>query len=1039
MLEDVQPPVLLLTRDFAASVPEAYSGHLLWLEEVVAAGPAGEAAGEEAGQSYSGMLGPLSQLFESGQARVPRAQPSDAAYVIFTSGTTGRPKGVVVEHSSLANLIGNCLGHMDVTPSSRTFQLSSLSFDVSIGEIFMTLCSGACLVVADTRNWRDALLHSNTTHLCITPSALGLLHPRELPTMKRVSAGGEQLPAALAREWAAALTLVNGYGPTETTVYATMMPMSATVEEVSIGKPLPNYYCHVLDQQMQLLPIGVAGELHIGGAGVARGYLRRPELTSARFVANPFAEGRLYKSGDLARWREDGTLMCLGRIDQQVKLRGQRIELGEIEAAAREGCAQVESAAALVHTAGSRQQLVLCVTPATVDTAVLRAALRDRLPVYMQPAVVVQLERMPLTSSDKVDTRALVREVEASALATSDTSTSAEEESDPMLQLVLEELGGIIQPGGAALDASAPLLGLGVDSLTAIALTRRLSARLNQPISPMLVLDSASARALAISLAGLEIAAQASVGGLEGDAAAASTQHSSMVPPFAAGVDATAKLLVSGLQEQLLLHSQMQPESKLYHCVLQVQLPGHCSEAVARAALQTLVRRHAIMRTWYSWAAEERAFVQVVLPADGFMVPLTVSCEARDEWHASLSSLQSAPPFDLAKEPPIRALLLQHRDEVQGPSLLLLELHHIMYDADSLGVIHSELLSFCSALIEGRPLPLAHYPLQYADVMGGGASTLTETAADGVEWWRLKLAGAPDALELPLDHPRPTSHATGLARTVPVRIEAAEAAQLRALCRKQEVTLMCGPLTVWCALLLRLSGQEELVVGQPFSMRHTAELESVVGYFITMLPLRLSQPSGASFGETMGRVQVELREAMRHAHVPLQRIVSAHRAAHAHPLSEPLFQTTFQLFPAREGAQSASGELDGGGGSRSALCDLEMTLSDTAEGHIAGSLSYDSAVLHASTGAHLVRQFSLLLRGVLGAGLAGVLAALPLMDEAERSELVRMSKGAEAQLPTQHVHEMISTQASRHPDAVALECMSSEDEKDVGRVASSAG
>ena len=266
MLEDLQSPVLLLTRDLAASVPDAYNAPLLWLEEVVAAGQAGDAGGEEAGQSYSGMLGPLSQLFESTQERVPGVQPSDAAYVIFTSGTTGRPKGVVVEHSSLANLVCNCQRHMDITPWNRTFVFASLSFDQSMSEVFMTLCTGACLIVADTRNWRDALVNSRATHLMITPSGLELLHPHELPSMKRVTAGGEPLPAALARKWSAALMHVNRYGPTETTICATMMPMTPTVEEVSIGKPLPNYCCHVLDQQMQLLPIGVAGELHIGGA-----------------------------------------------------------------------------------------------------------------------------------------------------------------------------------------------------------------------------------------------------------------------------------------------------------------------------------------------------------------------------------------------------------------------------------------------------------------------------------------------------------------------------------------------------------------------------------------------------------------------------------------------------------------------------------------------------------------------------------------------------------------------------------------------------
>eukprot|EP00899_Mesostigma_viride_P005937 jgi/Mesvir1/15344/Mv06549-RA.1 len=403
--------------------------------------------------------------------------PMDLAYVLFTSGTTGRPKGVMVEHRNACNLVACLIDRWQLDGSSRVLQLANPSFDASVAEVFGTLAAGGTLVVHPLgSDPQDSL--RRVTCAFVVPSVLSMFNPAHFPGLSTLCIGGEMVPLHMATSWAAGRRCLNGYGPTESCVFATMGQMTAEDQSVSIGGPLPNVRVYVLDAYLQPTPIGVPGELYIGGAGVARGYANRHDLTKERFLDNPFAAGRLYRTGDLARWLPDGRLQCLGRLDRQVKLSGVRIELGEVESVL-EACPGVAKAVALLQDVGcnsdglvsSSKRLVAYTVPASVQVDVLMEAARRTLPSYMVPSAVVALERLPVTISGKVDAR---------ALPPVDLSTSAGRDYvaprsvyEARVQAVCQDVLGV-----ASLSVLTSFHEYGINSLTAMALVHQMRERL---------------------------------------------------------------------------------------------------------------------------------------------------------------------------------------------------------------------------------------------------------------------------------------------------------------------------------------------------------------------------------------------------------------------------------------------------------------------------------------------------------------------------------------------------------------------------------
>ena len=479
---------------------------------------------------------------------------------------------------------------------------------------------------------------------------------------------------------------------------------------------------------------------------------------------------------------------------------------------------------------------------------------------------------------------------------------------------------------------------------------------------------------------------------------------------FALGSKTQEALTV--FQQNFFMYQQLYPDSTALNGSVQIELMGPCEPYAARAALHALVSRHSILRTVYHFDGMQ--YLQMVLPVGEFECPLADRLEALGK------------PFDLLHAPPLRAALVTTSDS----NVLVLELHHLVYDATTLAVVRAELRELLSCLISKREPTEPHSPApQYLSFSRWHVAQDAQRAAEMQEqlnWWVATLDGAPDRLELPLD--RPATALLGVCAEAPIYLKAPLVQQLQAVCASERVTLLCGLLAVWAVVLAVVSQQEEVMLGQPtdMRMRYGGEFSHCVGCFINTLPLRLGPIKHIELAPALHATQAALLALMEHAEVSLQSIVRACGARHtAHG---PLFQSRLQLLSAelRKEASHHRHRII-----FTADIDLSMNLWLESSGGVCGELKYDSAMFVADRVQGFIKQFYWFLHVALSAPKAPF-KELPLMDEAERSELVRMSKGVEAQLPTQHVHEMISTQASRHPDAVALECMSSEDEKDVG-------
>ena len=500
MCEDARVSLLLLVDETRPKAPPAFAQEQMLLD----------------------LAAELSESAPSESSPPFPCNPDDTLTIIFTSGSTGRPKGVTLLHRGAVNLATIFVARWGLTLVDRIFQWASPSFDVALWDYLLAFTSGATLLLW-RGHWQEALLRAKCTYTFLTPSALNTMSPSNLPTVRTIAVGGEQLPLGLATLWARSHLVVNAYGPTEATVETCVADMRPSDSVVEIGPPLPNYQVYVLDEAMQPLPRGMMGELYIGGVGLALEYVGREALTAERFVPDPFAhvharaqvagrvEGRLYRTGDHAKWTgAGGSIVCLGRIDGQVKLRGQRIELEEIEYAAHES-GLVDYAAAAVLAPDGRQQLVLYVSPEAVEGSALIEAMKERLPSYMVPAVVVQLAAMPLTGSGKLDRKALPPPPRAAPAATPATSTCQVSVGQPAssngpvhLHTVLDVIEECL---GSAVSADELLTGAGVDSLTSIKVVQRLQKRveeagetLTNKLRPTLVFENSTARAIAALL-----------------------------------------------------------------------------------------------------------------------------------------------------------------------------------------------------------------------------------------------------------------------------------------------------------------------------------------------------------------------------------------------------------------------------------------------------------------------------------------------------------------------------------------------------------
>ncbi|MEW5931246.1 MAG: amino acid adenylation domain-containing protein, partial [Gemmatimonadota bacterium] len=735
--------------------------------------------------------------------------PDNLAYVIYTSGSTGRPKGVLVEHRGVGNTfleLGRVYG---AAPGERNLAYAPLHFDASVADLFVALCNGAELVLAR----REAMLpgedllrtlrEERITHLKTMPSALAVTPVEALPELRVIVTGGETLPVEQVRRWGGGRRFFNGYGATEAGIRMTSSAYTADGGDPPIGRAVANTQLYVLDAWGEPVPMGVAGELYIGGVGVARGYLGRPELTAERFVPDPHrgvAGARLYRTGDVGRRRADGEVEFLGRSDFQVKVRGYRVELGEIEAVLR-GHPQVRDAVVLLREdAPGQQRLAAYVVPevgAELAAGRLRAHAAEQLPEYMVPGAYVVLEQLPTTANGKIDRRALPA-----------PERTADEAHAAPRSLGEELLAGIWAEvlGMETVGVEENFFGLGGHSLLATQVISRVRAAFGVEV-PLKALFEAP------TVAGLAGRIEA----LRGDGAL-------LAPPILPVPRDGSPLPLSFAQQRLWLVDRIEPGSAAYNMPSPLRLRGALELPVLRASLDALVRRHESLRTVFPEEGGRPA--QVVRPAGRVPLPMVdlrgLPDPARQAEARRLSGAEAMRPFDLARGPLLRGTLVRLDEEEH---VLLFNLHHVVSDGWSRGVLVREVSALYGAFSRGEEPRLPALPVQYADFAVWQREWLSgEVLEAQIGFWRERLEGAPPLLEIPTDRPRRAGQSP-LAARHPFALSPELSSGLRALSRREGATLFMTLLAGWQALLSRYSGQDDVVVGTPIAGRNRRETE----------------------------------------------------------------------------------------------------------------------------------------------------------------------------------------------------------------------
>jgi len=811
------------------------------------------------------------------------------AYVIYTSGSTGQPKGVAIEHKSAVAFLHWAKTVFGADELSGVLASTSICFDLSVFELFAPLSwGGKVILVENALALAELSENSNVTLLNTVPSALAelLTLGRLPPSLKTVNLAGEPLKPELVRKIYQTGTVekvYDLYGPSETTTYSTFT-LREREGRATIGRPIANTKIYLLDGAFQPVPVGVPGELYIGGAGVARGYLNRPELTQERFIRDPFAanaDERLYRTGDLARYLSDGNIEYLGRVDNQVKIRGYRIELGEIEATLNRHAGITQSVViadraipdSKLQITDWQKELIAFVVPngaAVPPDAELRGFLRQTLPEFMVPARFVALESLPLTPNGKVDRKALPA-LDGAGPRSAREFTAPHGEMEELVAQSWREVLGLEEIG-----VEDNFFDLGGHSLLATRVAARLrsSFHIELPLRKLFELPTISMLA-------------ACVGG-ELRRSQSGIVDAPIVPVARGGA-----LPLSSAQQRLWFLHKLDPDAIAYNIPAAYRIAGVLDIAALNGALNEIVRRHESLRT--AIVEDHGRPAQRILTSAELALPL-VDLTRMPAQHANAEVLRlvaedARSPYDLAVAPLLRAQLLRLGEEQH---VLILNFHHIVADASSLGDFYRELALLYDGFKSGLSPALPTLAVQYADYCSWQQEWLASQAAQTqLTYWRERLNGALAPLELPADFPRPAQQSYRGAR-LSRRLSTELTGALKSFSRREGATLFMTLLAAFNILLARLSGRRDIVVGSTIAGRGRPEVQGLIGFFINALALRSDLSGAPSFNTLLQQVREVCLDAYTHQELPFDRIVEALNPAR--DLSRnPLFQVMFNM------------------------------------------------------------------------------------------------------------------------------------------------
>ena len=967
---------------------------------------------------------------------LPPCPPAAPAYIIYTSGSTGQPKGVMVSHRAAVDHFLTMRGLFELTPADCVTQFAGLSFDVSLEQIFTPLFSGASLVLRDEAVWEPGTFFRLAQEHGITVSDLPPAYLHQLaqellarPEMaagcplRLISVGGEALSPQTVRLWQQTplshIRLLNIYGPTEAVIAATafeVRPDFATTsrQTVPIGRPLANRTTYILDRYGNLLPIGVPGELHVGGPILAEGYLNRPDLTAEKFVARPAclsggetspqpplppAPQRLYKTGDLARYLPNGNIEFLGRIDQQVKVRGLRIELGEIEAVLQ-GHPQVNQAVVILYSAAgsSREAVLVAYYTSASDEGLqpehLRTHLSDLLPAYMVPLHYIHLAAIPRTPNDKVDRRALPAPRLETAVGTVVPPAAAIEKD---LAGLWADLLGLKRVG-----VESNFFELGGHSLLAMRLLSRLNETFNVALPLRVIFEAPTITQLAERLQ------------VAGAGRHLSTRESIIAPR-----DGTEAPPLSFAQQRLWFLDKLEPASPAYNIFQAFRLSGPLNFDALTRSLNEIARRHDSLRT--AFGDDLGQPVQIIAKSATLLISQRdlhrLPPHERGPVLQQLLIEEARRPFDLSAGPLIRAMLIQTAADTH---ILCLTMHHIISDGWSWDVFNRELSALYAAFAAGDTSPLADLPIQYADFALWQRDWLRGERLDNqLAYWKQQLGQLPSALELPTDYPRPLARSYRGARqkrTLSPHLTQA----LKALGRQHDATLFMTLLAALKILLFRYTNQTEITVGTPIANRSQPATEALIGFFVNTLVLRSDMSGRQTVRQLLAQVRRTALDAYEHLDLPFEMLVEAlqpERTLNQTPLFQVMF--VFQNAPADplRLPQLTVEPLETD--RQIAKFDLTLNAVETPDG-LRVTLIYSQDLFEAATIKRMLGHLETLLAGMV-ASPDQMLLDLPLLTQAEETQLLaEWNSAPPGPAPTLSLPQLFEAQVKRIPDRPAI-------------------
>lgn len=959
-----------------------------------------------------------------------QTQPHNLAYIIYTSGSTGKPKGTMIEHRSLINayLAWEDAYHLSSRTSSH-LQMASFSFDVFSGDFVRTLCSGGKLVICP----KDFLLDPKQLYTLMqqqkidcaefVPAVLRNLIQYLEPTNQNL--GFMKLLVAGSDSWYLSeyqhirslcgdeTRLINSYGVSEATIDTTYFEteiVDLSFDRLTpIGRPFANNQVYLLDDNMQPVPIGVPGELYIGGAGLARGYLNRPDLTEDKFIPHPFADyfphnqdQRLYKTNDKARYLADGNIEFLGRLDNQVKIRGFRIELGEIEILVNQHPQVKESIVIVREDVLGDKRIVAYIVPQPeqqVSDQTLRDYLSLKLPNYFIPSAYVSLDALPLTPNGKLDRKALPVPEYNVAIDRNFVAPSTQTET------VLADIWRLIL-GLERVSINNNFFDLGGHSLLIMQVIYRVYQAFGVELSIRSLFEAPTLAEFAEQIDTLVEATQQNVA------------DRSILTPLQP-VARNENLPLSSAQKRLWFLDRLEPDSSAYNIRVAYRLTGQLNVVALEQGLIEIVRRHEALRTTFASVNGEP--IQVITQEINFSLPIvdlrnTPETDRQTEAQRLVTQEQER-PFDLATGPLWRSQLL-HLDPEEY--LLLVTMHHSVSDGWSNDVFDQELTALYEAFCSGKLSPLPKLPIQYADFAHWQQQWLqSEEFKSQLDYWKQQLGGNLPVLELPTDRPRPPVQTyRGAEQFVVLSKTLTEA--LKALSLKERVTLFITLLAAFKTLLYRYSVQEEIIVGTPIAGRNRVETERLIGCFVNTLVLRTHFSGNPSFRELLGRVREVTLGAYDNQDLPLEMLVQElqpERNLSYNPLFQVMFilqnVSTIDLDLLDMTVNSLEVE------SKTSKFDLTVELKETSEG-LKCCFRYNTDLFDAATITPMMGHFQTLLEGIVAAP-EQCLSDLPILTETERHQLLVEWNDTQTDYPKDlGIHQLFEAQVERSPDAVAV-------------------